>query len=54
MQEYLEAGVKLGWLINPLQQQVEIYRLGHKVEVRNLPTDLSGKEVLPEFSLYLG
>lgn len=25
MQEYMENGVRLGWLINP-QQQVEIYR----------------------------
>lgn len=53
MQEYLEAGVKLGWLINPQQQQVEIYRPGQIVEVRNLPTELSGEEILPEFSLYL-
>lgn len=53
MQEYLDAGVRLGWLINPQQQQVEIYRLGQEVEVRNLPTELLGEDVLPGFSLRL-
>ena len=53
MQEYMDAGVKLGWLINPQQQQVEIYRLGKDVEIRNLPTELLGEEILPGFSLNL-
>jgi Uma2 family endonuclease len=51
MREYLDAGVRLGWLINPQQQQVEIYRLGKVVEVRNLPTELLGEDVLPGFGL---
>jgi Uma2 family endonuclease len=53
MPEYMHAGVQLAWLINPQQQQVEIYRPGQDVEVRNLPTELSGENVLPEFSLNL-
>lgn len=53
MREYLDAGVRLGWLINPQQQQVEIYRVGQEVEVRNLPAELSGEDVLPGFSLSL-
>jgi Uma2 family endonuclease len=53
MREYLDAGVRLGWLINPQQQQVEIYRLEQVVEVRNLPTELLGEDVLPGFSLRL-
>ena len=53
MQEYMDAGVQLGWLINPQQQQVEIYRPGQDVEVRNLPTELSGENLLPGFSLSL-
>jgi Uma2 family endonuclease len=40
-------------LINPQQQQVEIYRVGQEVEVRNLPAELSGEDVLPGFSLSL-
>ena len=53
MQEYIDAGVQLGWLINPQQQQVEIYRQEQNVEVQNLPTELSGEDVLPGFSLSL-
>lgn len=53
MQEYIGAGVRLAWLINPQQQQVEIYRPSQSVEVRNLPTELSGENILPGFSLNL-
>lgn len=53
MWEYLDGGVKLGWLINPKQQQVEIYRIEKPIELRNLPTELSGEEILPGFSLNL-
>jgi Uma2 family endonuclease len=53
MQEYMDAGVKLAWLINPQQQQVEIYRLGKDVELRNLPTELLDEDILPGFSLSL-
>ncbi|MGB3614287.1 MAG: Uma2 family endonuclease [Elainellaceae cyanobacterium] len=51
MQEYMSSGVRLGWLINPQQQQVEIYRQGSEKEVRSLPTELSGDAVLPDFTL---
>ncbi|MDZ8185204.1 MAG: Uma2 family endonuclease [Nostoc sp. ChiSLP02] len=52
MQEYLDASVKLAWLISPQQQQVEIYRQEQNVEVR-MPINLSGENVLPGFSLSL-
>jgi Uma2 family endonuclease len=51
MQEYMDSGVKLGWLFDPQDQQVEIYRQGQAKEVRSLPTLLSGETVLPEFTL---
>jgi Uma2 family endonuclease len=51
MQEYMASGVRLGWLINPKDQQAEIYRPGQEVEVRSLPTHLSGESVLPDFIL---
>jgi Uma2 family endonuclease len=54
MQDYLDNQVRLGWLINPQHQQVEIYRLGQAKEVRSLPVTLSGEDVLPEFSLRIG
>ncbi|HBQ98341.1 MULTISPECIES: Uma2 family endonuclease [unclassified Roseofilum] len=51
MQEYLDSGVHLGWLLNPQDQEVEIYRQGQPKEVRSLPTALSGESVLPDFIL---
>ncbi len=47
MQEYINSGVKLGWLFNPQVQLVEIYRQDQPKEVRQLPTELSGESVLP-------
>ena len=54
MQEYLDSGVRLGWLIDPLQQTATIYRPDQPPEVRSLPTTLSGELVLPGFSLTVG
>ncbi|MEM7557357.1 MAG: Uma2 family endonuclease [Cyanobacteria bacterium P01_A01_bin.84] len=46
MQEYRDNGVQLGWLINPQQQQVEIYRPG-EVKVLEKPTTLSDRGKTP-------
>ncbi|MGB7413462.1 MAG: Uma2 family endonuclease [Thermosynechococcaceae cyanobacterium] len=54
MQEYIDNGAQLGWLINRRDQQVEIYRLGHTVEVLDAPQSISGEPVLPGFRLNLG
>lgn len=54
MEEYRANGVRLGWLIDPQKQQVEIYRLGQDVEVLQSPASLSGEDVLPGFKLELG
>lgn len=51
MQEYIDSGLRLGWLINLQDRQVEIYRIGRSVEIIGLPTTLSGEDVLPDFSL---
>ncbi len=53
MQEYLDSGLKLGFLINHKDQQVEIYRAGQPKEVVSLPANLSGEDVLPGFTLLL-
>ncbi|NBD33290.1 MAG: Uma2 family endonuclease [Cyanobacteria bacterium] len=53
MQEYLENGARLGWLIDPQQQRVEIYRQGKEKEILEHPTELSGEAVLPGFVLTL-
>jgi Uma2 family endonuclease len=54
MQEYLSCGLQLGWLINPQDRQVEIYRLGQEAEVLAYPVMLSGEAVLPGFELTIG
>ena len=53
MQEYRDNGVRLGFLIDPQNQRVEIYRLGRDVEVLESPTSLSGENLLPGFVLDL-
>ena len=53
MREYQENGVRLGWLINPQDKTVEIYRLGQAVEVKTSIASLSGEDVLPGFTLEL-
>ncbi|OKH21160.1 Uma2 family endonuclease [Chroogloeocystis siderophila] len=53
MQEYINNGVRLGWLIDPQNQQVEVYRQGHSVEILRSPNSLSGEDILPEFVLDL-
>lgn len=53
MNEYMENGVRLGWLINPCRKQVEIYRPGQAVEVLDNPVSISGEPILPGFTLDL-
>ena len=53
MQEYLSSGLKLGWLIDPQNQQVEISRQNETREIVWLPTTLSGENILPGFDLEL-
>jgi len=51
MQEYQANGVQLAWLLNPQDQQVEIYRLDYPVEILFRPRELFGENVLPNFVL---
>lgn len=53
MLEYLASGLRLGWLINPQQRQVEIYRPNQTAEIVGIPTSLSGEDVLPGLSFKL-
>jgi len=53
MQEYRDNGVPLGWLIEPHNHRVEIYRPEQDVEVLQSPISLSGEDVLPGFVLDL-
>ena len=53
MQEYIDCGVRLGWLINPDTKIVEIYRARRDVEIKENPRSLSGEDVLVGFTLDL-
>jgi Uma2 family endonuclease len=53
MQAYMDNRVRLGWLINPQDKAVEIYRLGQSPEVLTAPSYLNGEDVLPNFRLDL-
>ncbi len=53
MEEYRDNGVKLGWLINRKNRQLEIYRLEQKKEVLENPPSISTPDILPELILNL-
>ena len=51
MQKYIDNGARLGWLIDPLEQRVYIYRPGRPVELQDNPSSVSGDPELPGFVL---
>ncbi|MBD2146574.1 Uma2 family endonuclease [Sphaerospermopsis sp. FACHB-1194] len=53
MEEYIENGVKLAWLIDRKQQKVYIYRPIQPVEELDHPQTLNGEDILPGFVLDL-
>jgi Uma2 family endonuclease len=54
MEEYLENGALMGWLIDPLKKRVYIYRPNAEIEELDSPTHLSGEPLLKGFILNLG
>jgi Uma2 family endonuclease len=53
MQEYIDNGAKLGWLIDPIARQVYVYQPGIEVQQLSQPDCLSGDPTLPGFVLDL-
>jgi Uma2 family endonuclease len=53
MNEYIENGLRLGWLIDPDEQVVEVYRSGCAIEILTKPMELSADEIMPGFVLSL-
>jgi Uma2 family endonuclease len=54
MVEYWENGARLGWLIDPVLRQVDVYGEGGSAPVAlSDPTTISGDPVLPGFTLDL-
>ena len=52
MDEYRQAGLRLGWLILPKSIEVEVYTAG-EVDLLVSPATLTGDPVLPGFKLKL-
>jgi len=46
MREYLDNGAKLGWLLDPIEKRVYIYRQGEDVECLEEPQSIDGENVL--------
>lgn len=53
MQEYVENGVRLAWLIDPVERRVEVYRPGQTPLVLDAPAAVAGDPELPGFTLDL-
>lgn len=51
MTEYIENGAALGWLIDPLEKKVYVYRPNGDVETLDNPSKVSGEPLLKGFSL---
>ncbi len=53
MEEYIANGAELGWLIDPLEKKVHIYRPNARVKILNRPKTLSGEPQLKGLKLNL-
>ena len=53
MQEYIENGVSLGWLIDPVNKRVYVYHPNSEVEISENPTEILGEPLLKGFVLNL-
>ncbi len=49
MTEYIENGARLGWLIDPLEKRVYVYRADRTIEILDNPETVSGEDVLKNF-----
>lgn len=54
MQEYIDNGAALGWLIDPSEKQVYVYHPDQPMQQLNNPATLSGEPTLSGFVLNLG
>ena len=55
VREYLDAGVRMVWLVNPDDRTVRVFSKGEHISVQLGPDDeLTGGEVMPGFSCRVG
>lgn len=53
MAEYIENGAQLGWLIDPIERKVHVYRQGGEIEILDNPQSVGGEPLLKNFNLNL-
>jgi Uma2 family endonuclease len=53
MQEYLDNGAQLGWLIDPLTRLVHVYLPQRPPDILEAPNTVSAEPLLPSFTLDL-
>ncbi len=51
VEEYLEAGVRMIWIVNPRTQSITAYRSRSQVQILGPGDTLAGEDVLPGFSV---
>lgn len=54
MVEYVANGTQLGWLIDPYERRVHVFRVNAPVEILENPGAISGEPLLKELSLNVG
>ncbi|SOD92075.1 Uma2 family endonuclease [Spirosoma fluviale] len=53
MEKYLQNGLQLGWVVDPFNQQVTIYRPDREPQIKTFSDELTGDNVLRGFSIRL-
>jgi Uma2 family endonuclease len=53
MERWIANGAQLAWLIDPIEQEVTIYRQGESPEVHHHPTSVQGSGVMAGFELVM-
>ena len=54
MAEWMEAGSRLGWMLDAVDRRVYIFRPGRETEILEDPAALDGEDVLPGFVFEVG
>jgi Uma2 family endonuclease len=53
MSEYIDNGASLGWLVDPIEKRVHVFRPGERVQCLESPSRLEGDPILSGFVLDL-
>ncbi len=54
MEQWMANGAEIGWLIDPVERTVRIYRQGGEPEILHDPTSVQGTGIMAGFELVMG